>query len=71
MAILISVLVLWGAFDLEGQFQIINRIEWIVSPALNFQWGPGVFALDGVSLFFFCFNCVIDTHLYLNKLKVH
>lgn len=47
MAILISVLVLWGAFDLEGQFQIINRIEWIVSPALNFQWGPGVFALDG------------------------
>ena len=59
MAILISVLVLWGAFDLEGQFQSINRIEWIVSPALNFQWGPGVFALDGVSLFFFILTALL------------
>nr|YP_008815406.1 NADH dehydrogenase subunit 4 [Acropora horrida]AGY60801.1 NADH dehydrogenase subunit 4 [Acropora horrida] len=59
LAILISVLVLWGAFDLEGQFQIINRIEWIVSPALNFQWGPGVFALDGVSLFFFVLTALL------------
>nr|YP_009239130.1 NADH dehydrogenase subunit 4 [Galaxea fascicularis]AML60324.1 NADH dehydrogenase subunit 4 [Galaxea fascicularis] len=59
LAILISVLVLWGVFDLEGQFQIINRIEWILSPGLNFQWGPGVFALDGASLFFFVLTALL------------
>ena len=63
---LLGALVLWGAFDLEGQFQIINRIEWVISPGLNFQWGPGFFALDGASLFFFCFNYTIDTNLYFN-----
>ena len=59
LAVLISALVLWGAFDLEGQFQIINRIEWIISPALNLQWGPGVFALDGASLFFFVLTALL------------
>ena len=48
-----------GLFDLEGQFQIINRIEWIISPALNFQWGPGFFALDGASLFFFILTALL------------
>nr|QPT85926.1 NADH dehydrogenase subunit 4 [Letepsammia franki]QQK55185.1 NADH dehydrogenase subunit 4 [Letepsammia formosissima]QQK55211.1 NADH dehydrogenase subunit 4 [Letepsammia superstes] len=59
LAILISTLILWGAFDLEGQFQIINQIEWIVSPALSFQWGPVFFALDGVSLFFFILTALL------------
>lgn len=27
LAILACTLVLWGAFDVEGQFQIINQIE--------------------------------------------
>lgn len=37
LATLTATLILWGAFDSEGQFQTINQTEWIVSPALNFQ----------------------------------
>ena len=59
LATLLGALVLWGAFDLEGQFQIINRIEWVISPGLNFQWGPGFFALDGASLFFFVLTTLL------------
>nr|QBM10212.1 NADH dehydrogenase subunit 4 [Amplexidiscus fenestrafer] len=59
LAILACTLVLWGAFDVEGQFQIINQIEWIFSPILNFQWGPVILALDGVSLFFFILTALL------------
>nr|YP_004581284.1 NADH dehydrogenase subunit 4 [Polycyathus sp. MFL-2011]AEG79877.1 NADH dehydrogenase subunit 4 [Polycyathus sp. MFL-2011] len=48
LLIFFSALVLWGGFDGEGQFQFIEFVEW--GGFLN--WGPFLFALDGVSLFF-------------------
>nr|YP_010868445.1 NADH dehydrogenase subunit 4 [Hydrozoanthus antumbrosus]YP_010868470.1 NADH dehydrogenase subunit 4 [Hydrozoanthus tunicans]WGU19943.1 NADH dehydrogenase subunit 4 [Hydrozoanthus antumbrosus]WGU19982.1 NADH dehydrogenase subunit 4 [Hydrozoanthus tunicans] len=59
LATLAATLVLWGAFDSGGQFQTINQTEWIVSPALNFQWGPIVLAVDGISLFFFILTALL------------
>nr|YP_009139591.1 NADH dehydrogenase subunit 4 [Platyzoanthus mussoides]AKF78613.1 NADH dehydrogenase subunit 4 [Platyzoanthus mussoides] len=59
LAILVCTLVLWSVFDAEGQFQIINQIEWILSPILNFQWGLVILALDGVSLFFFILTALL------------
>jgi len=37
LATLTATLILWAAFDMEGQFQTINQTEWIVPPALNFK----------------------------------
>nr|YP_010127275.1 NADH dehydrogenase subunit 4 [Paraconotrochus antarcticus]QPO84679.1 NADH dehydrogenase subunit 4 [Paraconotrochus antarcticus] len=52
LGVLLSVFLLWGGFDLEGQFQFLTQMEWVFSPILGLQWGPVVFALDGVSLLF-------------------
>nr|QJS34641.1 NADH dehydrogenase subunit 4 [Stichopathes abyssicola] len=59
LATLTATLILWGAFDSEGQFQTINQTEWIVSPTLNFQWGPIFLAVDGVSLFFLILTALL------------
>nr|YP_009413537.1 NADH dehydrogenase subunit 4 [Zoanthus sansibaricus]ASM81635.1 NADH dehydrogenase subunit 4 [Zoanthus sansibaricus] len=59
LATLAATLILWGAFDSGGQFQTINQTEWVVSPALNFQWGPIVLAVDGISLFFFILTALL------------
>lgn len=59
LATLAATLILWGAFDSGGQFQAINQTEWVVSPALNFQWGPIVLAVDGISLFFFILTALL------------
>nr|YP_010593749.1 NADH dehydrogenase subunit 4 [Dendrobathypathes boutillieri]WAJ54438.1 NADH dehydrogenase subunit 4 [Lillipathes sp. USNM 1457355]WAJ54451.1 NADH dehydrogenase subunit 4 [Dendrobathypathes boutillieri] len=59
LATLTATLILWGAFDSEGQFQTINQTEWIVSPALNFQWGPIFLAVDGISLFFLILTALL------------
>nr|QJQ72505.1 NADH dehydrogenase subunit 4 [Trissopathes cf. tetracrada NB-2020]WQH63107.1 NADH dehydrogenase subunit 4 [Taxipathes sp.] len=59
LATLTATLILWGAFDSEGQFQTINQTEWIVSPTLNFQWGPIFLAVDGISLFFFILTALL------------
>nr|YP_654334.1 NADH dehydrogenase subunit 4 [Astrangia sp. JVK-2006]ABG02308.1 NADH dehydrogenase subunit 4 [Astrangia sp. JVK-2006] len=48
LAIFFSALVLWGGFDGEGHFQFIEFVEW----GGFLDWGPLLFALDGVSLFF-------------------
>jgi len=48
LAIFFSALVLWGGFDGEGHFQFIETVEW----GGFLAWGPLLFALDGVSLFF-------------------
>nr|QJS34628.1 NADH dehydrogenase subunit 4 [Stauropathes cf. punctata NB-2020] len=59
LATLTATLILWGAFDSEGQFQTINQTEWIVSPAFNFQWGPIFLAVDGISLFFLILTALL------------
>jgi NADH:ubiquinone oxidoreductase subunit 4 (subunit M) len=59
LATLTATLVLWAAFDLEGQFQTINQTEWIVPPALKFKWGPLFFAVDGISLFFLVLTALL------------
>nr|QJS34588.1 NADH dehydrogenase subunit 4 [Phanopathes sp. NB-2020] len=59
LATLTATLILWGAFDSEGQFQTINQTEWIVSPTFNFQWGPILLAVDGISLFFLILTALL------------
>nr|YP_009159671.1 NADH dehydrogenase subunit 4 [Halcampoides purpureus]AKQ50944.1 NADH dehydrogenase subunit 4 [Halcampoides purpureus] len=59
LATLTATLILWAAFDLEGQFQTINQTEWIVPSALNFKWGPIFFAVDGISLFFLILTALL------------
>nr|YP_009750743.1 NADH dehydrogenase subunit 4 [Tanacetipathes thamnea]QIJ98182.1 NADH dehydrogenase subunit 4 [Tanacetipathes thamnea] len=59
LATLTAALILWGAFDSEGQFQTINQTEWIASPTLNLQWGPVFLAVDGISLFFLILTALL------------
>nr|YP_010133399.1 NADH dehydrogenase subunit 4 [Exaiptasia diaphana]CDG50907.1 NADH dehydrogenase subunit 4 [Exaiptasia diaphana]CDG50921.1 NADH dehydrogenase subunit 4 [Exaiptasia diaphana] len=59
LATLAATLILWAAFDIEGQFQTINQTEWIVPPALNFKWGPLFLAVDGISLFFLILTALL------------
>nr|QJS34682.1 NADH dehydrogenase subunit 4 [Tylopathes sp. n. NB-2020] len=59
LATLAAALILWGAFDSEGQFQTINQTEWIASPTLDLQWGPIFLAVDGISLFFLILTALL------------
>ena len=50
LALLFSTLVFWGGFDGESHFQFFSLVEWNIFSTLD--WGPIVFAVDGVSLVF-------------------
>lgn len=46
---LTATILLWASFDREGQIQIIKKINWIIIEPL---FGPIIFGVDGVSIFF-------------------
>ena len=50
LALFFSALVFWSGFDGEGHFQFFSLVEWNIFSILD--WGPIVFAVDGVSLVF-------------------
>nr|YP_010461280.1 NADH dehydrogenase subunit 4 [Trochocyathus caryophylloides]UUF92224.1 NADH dehydrogenase subunit 4 [Trochocyathus caryophylloides] len=48
LVLFLGALVLWGGLGGEGHFQFITLVEW----GGFLDWGPLLFGLDGVSLFF-------------------
>ena len=59
LATLTATVVLWVAFDGEGQFQGLKIIEWI--PTIVGIWSSGtvVFAVDGISVFFLILTAIL------------
>ena len=52
-------ILLWASFDGEGQFQAIKIIEWI--PGVEPIFGPALFAVDGISIFFLILTALLTS----------
>ena len=50
-------ILLWASLDGEGQFQAIKKFDWIFSFEPIF--GPSVFAVDGISIFFIVLTALL------------
>ena len=64
---LMVTLVWWCTMDTGGQFQTISSTEWVVHHqstggpywASNFQWGPILLAVDGISIYFIILTALL------------
>nr|YP_009020813.1 NADH dehydrogenase subunit 4 [Polymastia littoralis]AHM12894.1 NADH dehydrogenase subunit 4 [Polymastia littoralis] len=54
---LTATIILWATFDGEGQFQVIQKFEWF--PSIEPIFGPALFAVDGVSIFFIILTALL------------
>lgn len=54
---LTATILLGASFDGDGLFQVIRKIEWI--PGLEPVFGPVVFAVDGISIFFLILTALL------------
>nr|YP_001648495.1 NADH dehydrogenase subunit 4 [Topsentia ophiraphidites]ABW83857.1 NADH dehydrogenase subunit 4 [Topsentia ophiraphidites] len=54
---LTATILLWASFDGSGQFQAIINFEWI--PGTEPVFGPVLFAVDGISIFFLILTAVL------------
>lgn len=53
---LTATILLWASFDGEGQIQIIKKTNWIIVKPL---FGPIVFGIDGISIFFIILTALL------------
>nr|YP_009582143.1 NADH dehydrogenase subunit 4 [Polyplacotoma mediterranea]QBK82183.1 NADH dehydrogenase subunit 4 [Polyplacotoma mediterranea] len=58
---LIGVIIIWLSLDEGGDFTPLLIIDWTGGPekALFYQWGPLVFGIDGISIFFIILTAFI------------
>nr|YP_004935624.1 NADH dehydrogenase subunit 4 [Eunapius subterraneus]ACY35556.1 NADH dehydrogenase subunit 4 [Eunapius subterraneus] len=54
---LTATILLWASFDGGGQFQAIKKFEWI--PGIEPVFGPALFAVDGISIFFLILTALL------------
>ena len=57
LIILVTTILLWVSFDGDGQFQAVVRLRWI--PGVEPIFGPVVFAVDGISIFFLILTALL------------
>ena len=56
---LTATILLWASFDGEGHFKTIQKIEW--NPGLEPVFGPTLFAVDGISIFFLILTALLTS----------